>query len=239
MSRQPDDEKPQFADLTLRRIENSNERREVVEHTVGVDGFSVTERVEPAFRRRQAMALAKRTARKRPSGGQIEYEYSNSPEARSVSFIVRPRKQASGFGRIDIVPFAVVPAMTVVAALAIPLWVQEGLGDSQEFPTWLTAVISIIVAAALFIVSAALAASAMVAADHDAKWEYRHSIMAIANQMVLYSAFAVGSALLAALLFTNPFGLGLLVAAVGSVVVVLWSAWELSMQLYHYGRYAK
>ncbi|MYJ66207.1 MAG: hypothetical protein F4091_12215 [Acidimicrobiales bacterium] len=129
--------------------------------------------------------------------------------------------------------------MTVVAALAIPLWVQEGLGDSQEFPIWLTAVISIIVAAALFIGSAAIAVSAMVASDHDANWRFRHSIMAIANQMVLYSAAAVGSALLAALLFTNPVGLGLLVAAIGSVVVVLWSAWELSMQLYHYGRYAK
>lgn len=50
--------------------------------------------------------------------------------------------------------------MTVVAALANPLWVQEGLSDSQDFPGWLTAVVSIIVAAALFIGSAALAAPA-------------------------------------------------------------------------------
>ena len=224
MSRQPDDEKPEFADLTLRRIGHSGNRWEVVEHTVGVDGFSVTERVEPAFSRRQAMDLAKRTARKRTRGGQINYEFSKKPHARAISFIVRPRKQWSGFGKINFIPFSVVPAMTVMAALAVPSFLRSGLGDSQEFPTWLTAVISIIVAAALFIGSAALAASAMVAADHDAKWEYRHSIMAIANQMVLYSAFAVGSALLAALLFTNPFGLGLLVAAIGSVVVVLWSA---------------
>jgi len=103
MSRQPDDEKPEFADLTLRRIGHSGNRWEVVEHTVGVDGFLVTEPVKPSYRRWRAMALARRVARARTRGGQINYEFSKKPHARAISFIVRPRKQWSGFGKINFI----------------------------------------------------------------------------------------------------------------------------------------